>query len=93
MLETPVQWISNLIYMRTMLLKLSPVQKIAAHHVLEIVKQKVPRDWSMDAVHSFSMWMPMEMQHVIDGINHMEIEEQSQQIVEAEAEALLRSSP
>ena len=73
-----------------MLLTLSPAQKIAAHHVLEVIKHKIPQEWSMEALHSFSMWMPMEMQYVIDGVNHMEIENQSQDMVAAEADALLR---
>lgn len=92
MLHTPAYWISNLIHLRTMVLDLSPAQKIAAHHVLDMVKRKVPRDWSMEALHSFSMWMPMEMQSVIDGVNHMEIENQSEQMVAAETEALLREN-
>ncbi len=93
MLDTPVDWISNLIYLRSMILALSPAQKIAAHNMLEMIRLNVPRDWSVEALHSFSMWMPMELQHVIDGVNSMEIENQSQEAVEAEADALLRGQP
>jgi hypothetical protein len=93
MLETPDYWISNLIYLRTKLLLLSPAQRIAAHHMLDVVQRMVPQNWSMEALHSFSMWMPMEMRQVVDGINNMEVENQSQEAVEAEAEALLRQPP
>lgn len=93
MLETPVHWISNLICLRTQLLVLSPAQRIAAHHMLDVVQRYVPRDWSIEALHSFSMWMPMEMQDVINGINHIEVENQSQAAVEAEADAVLMQPP
>jgi len=92
MIFTPAHRINRVIYLRAIMLQLSPAQQIVAQSVLEAVQQMVPCDWSVEALHSFTMWMPLEIKHVVQQINEMEIETQSQQMISAEAEALLRDS-
>jgi hypothetical protein len=88
---TPAHRMNKVINLRSLILGLSPAQQIAAQTVLETVQKIVPRDWSLEALHSFNMWMPLEVKHVVQGVNEMEIENQSQDMIAAEAESLLRA--
>ncbi len=90
MLKTPAHMINWIIHMRTSLLKLSPSQLVAADAMLALVANTVPRDWSLEATHSFIMWAPRELQYVVEQIDMMEAQTQSQEMLAAEAEALLR---
>jgi hypothetical protein len=87
--NTQTQMINMVIYLRTLLVGLSPVQQLAAQSVMEMVERTVPRDWSLEAVHSFTMWAPKELQYVVEQVNEMETDRQGQAMVAAEAEALL----
>lgn len=90
MLKTPAHMVNWMIHMRTLLLRLSPSQLVAADAVLELVAKKVPRDWSLEGTHSFVMWASHELQYVVEQVNEMELQTQSQAMIAAEAEALLR---
>lgn len=90
MLQNPAHRINRVIYLRSLLVGMSPAQQLAAQSVLEMVQRTVPRDWTVEAVHSFIMWAPMEMRYVVEQVNEMEMDRQSQEMVAAEAEALLR---
>jgi hypothetical protein len=82
--------INWMIHMRTSLLRLSPSQLVAADAMLELVAKTVPRDWSLEATHSFVMWAPRELQYVVEQVDWMDAQTQSQEMLAAEAEALLR---
>lgn len=88
---TPDYRVNNVINLRSLILGLSPAQQIAAQTVLEAVQKIVPRDWSVEALHSFNMWLPLEVKHIVLQVNKMEIENQSQDMIAAEADALLRA--
>lgn len=90
MLQNPAHRINRVIYLRSLLVGMSPAQQLVAQSLLEMVQRTVPRDWTVEAVHSFIMWAPMEFQYVVEQVNEMELERQTQEMITIEAEALLR---